>query len=111
MREKKPLLNYVLESWKRFLKGDQWRPGLNELADVSQADMSQVPKNLFQKLAKLISHYYGKHSSAPSRLAIFAPRPVQHGMSRMYIAWADDSAQTIRIFDDIEEAKSWVRVV
>ena len=47
-------------------------------------------------------------TSAVSRSGVFAPRGLQKGMARAYSAWAGESPETVRIFEDLEAARAWV---
>lgn len=100
----------IMDAWTEFLNGPEWRPGLNELADVSNADISRISSHVIKQLADYTTRFYEQHNMGrPVKAAIFAPKQEQYGMSRMYAGWTDDSSELIRFFDDIAKAKKWLR--
>ena len=96
-------------AWKQFLDGDQWVPGLNELADLSESDLSKVSTGAIKQLALYVKHTY-ESRGIKTRVAIYAPADLPFGLARVYDTWATDSPETIRVFRDREKAVEWLRV-
>jgi hypothetical protein len=94
----------MLDHFKRFFASDDWIPGLNELADIRQADVSQVTSDGVRNLANLIEGIFQQHDISP-KVAVYAPHDLPYGWSRMYSVEAERFESYV-VFRDFAEAKS-----
>jgi hypothetical protein len=99
----------VMDSWEKFLNGPDWRPGLNELADLSEADISEITSEVIKELADYTREFYKGRGLDYVKAAIYAPKQVLYGLSRMYVSWTGETPEEIGLFEDIEEAKAWLK--
>ncbi len=99
----------LLNAWRSFLNSDDWIPGSNGLADLSEAGLSTVSVNGLRALADYISYIYRKNGITSTKTAIYTPLPVPFGLSRMYEVFADKFLENVMVFKDREKAKQWLR--
>lgn len=96
----------LLDDFRRFFTGSEWFPGLNELADISLADVNHVTTDGVKKLAKLIGGIVRLHDFSP-RVAVYAPNDLPYGLSRIYSAEAT-SFETHKVFRNYDDARAWL---
>ena len=100
----------LLNDWKSIFNSGVWRPDKNELADLSEADLSSLTNDGI----KAIAYYFNDMATENNiiymkRTAIYAPKTLNFGLSRMYSAFAHSSSQYIEIFRKREKAIQWLR--
>jgi hypothetical protein len=100
--------NSVLDSWKKFYEGNEWKPSLNELEDLSSADFSEINADAIRSLVNYKNAVYKKHNVGTIKDAIYAPNSLRYGLARIYTVFAEESPEKTRIFNDINEAKLWL---
>lgn len=98
----------ILEAYRAFFQSAEWKPGLNELADLGRADFSEVTARGLRALVALIADVYASHNVAHTKCASYAPQRMQYGLSRLYEIVSEGSPETTRVFRDFEEAREWV---
>ena len=98
----------MIESYKEFYEGPHWKPGMSELADVSEADFKLITSKGLSRLAKNVEALHEKHGVMMSKSAAYSPTSLQFGMARTYEAWSSESPELVRVFTDIEEARHWL---
>jgi hypothetical protein len=99
----------MLASWKGFFQGEKWVPGLNELIDLSQADLNGITANGLEQLIDYAKTVYEKHNIHSVRIAVYAPENIHYGLARMYEALTFDYPQSADVFRSIKEAESWLK--
>jgi hypothetical protein len=84
-----------------------YRPGLNELCDLSGADaVSDIDSSDLRKLRDLnlsLSDRVGH-----SRLAYVLPTDVGFGMGRIFMAFSETSKIEHRVFRTLRDARAWL---
>lgn len=103
--------NELIESWKNFLEGDDWVPGLNELADLSEMDATMVTMDGINRLMRYVGSIYEKHGLNTIIVGVYAPRDLPFGLARMYEFIANESPEEICVFRTMQEAESWVNKI
>ncbi len=98
----------LLSAYRDFFAGDEWRPGLNEPADLSAADLSAVSTAALKKLAVLIEGTYTDSGVAAMKCAAYAPADLSFGLLRMYEVFCDHSPETTKTFRDRRAAEAWL---
>ena len=96
----------MLNDFRRFFSGDKWIPGLNELADISEADVTGITADGVNKLAMLIENIFQQYGISP-KVAVYAPHDLPYGLARMYSVSAE-KFETHDVFRDLDEAKAWL---
>ncbi|MDP6634984.1 MAG: hypothetical protein QGG42_08815 [Phycisphaerae bacterium] len=96
----------MMEDFRSFLSSGDWYPGLNELADLSEADVSAVTMPGIKNLSALIAGILQEHNFSP-RVAVYAPRDLPYGLARVYSVHAE-TFETHCVFRDITEAREWL---
>jgi hypothetical protein len=99
----------LLASWKNFFQGVEWIPGLNELADLSQADLTGITAGGLESLVSYAKRIYDKHNIRSVKVAIYAPKPLHFGLARMYEAITYNQPQSVEVFRSLQEAVSWIK--
>lgn len=99
----------LLAAWKNLYENSDWSPGLNELIDCSRVNGTDVTNDGLRSLAKYTKSIFSKYSIRSKKVAIYAPKDLSFGMSRMYQAMSDDTIETVRVFKSMQEAMSWIK--
>lgn len=98
----------LMQAWKTLFEDEQWVPTLNFLIDISQADTSTITREGIQRLAYYTQTILEKHGIPSIKAAVFAPRDLQFGLSRVYEALAAQSSETKQVFRSMSEAVAWL---
>ena len=98
----------LLSSYQDFHEGDNWVPGLHELADLSQADMTRVTETGLRKLSEYVESVYREHGQSYIKTAAFAPTDLPFGIARMYEVFSSKSPEYLQVFRLIDDAESWL---
>lgn len=93
----------VVTFFEFLLHHPDWRPGLNELVDFREAS----GRNLTPSAIRLVAHFSRKESEF-KRTAIVAAGQLSFGLLRMYMTYADESPEEIRVFEEMSEALAWL---
>ena len=101
----------LLDGYKNFFEGGQWKPGLNEFVDMSAAVNSEISSDAIKQLAEYCEELYKSHSIDAIKTAVYAPSDLSYGIARMYTGWSGESPESIQTFRDYEEAKGWLEEV
>ena len=99
----------LIRGWESFLYGDEWQPGLNELTDLREADLSALDHTGMTQLAAATSRAYIKRGVKHVRVAVCLSDELPYGLTRMYEVMTEDAPEELRIFNDFEAAREWVR--
>jgi len=98
----------LLNSFIAFYESEQWLPGMNELTDLSEGDASQITTDGLRKLAVFTEQIFRKNEVEFSKTAVYAPKDLAYGLSRMYEVMIDESPENFQVFRDIDKAKRWL---
>ena len=99
----------LLNAYKSFFSSDEAIPILNDLTDLSEADLTNLSSGAIQELADYITRSYKESGISSLKTAIYAPDSLRYGLSRMYATISYDTPQHIQIFRDREEAIQWLK--
>ncbi len=101
----------LLEKWRNHLESNFWIPGAKILGDLSKADLSAVTSEGIQQLVSMFESFIAKHGQnfKSTKTALFAPEAFMFGMSKIFDGYGVDTVGEIRVFSDIEKAKSWLK--
>ena len=100
----------LLNDWKSIIDNGTWIPDTNELADLSEADLSGLTTDGIRALADyFISMSTDRNVASMKKTAIYAPNELNFGLARMYGVFAFKSSQKIEFFYVREEAIQWLR--
>ena len=77
-------------------------PELVDLRDVTEMDLTR-------EQIRAIAHVEGQEPGRISRMAILAGSDLGFGLSRMFQVLADEASYEIKVFRDIDGAKTWLR--
>ena len=98
----------LLSAYESYFSGDDAIPVLNDLTDLSEADLTHLSRDAIQELANYITSLYEKYGITSLKTAIYAPNPLKFGLARMYGTLSFDTPQDIQIFKDRHEAIQWL---
>jgi hypothetical protein len=99
----------LLSESKAIYADSRWIPGMDELHDLSLADLSGVSAKGIRQLAAYSEDTLRNRGVESLRIAVYAPAPLPFGLARMYEAMAADSPESIRVCQSIEEAEAWLK--
>lgn len=97
----------LLSRYQAFMHSEQWQPGMNELVDVAQGELTQLSSAGLRQLQEFTEGFLGEQATA-MRTAVYAPDDLPYGLARVYSALAETSPELISIFRDREEARLWL---
>lgn len=103
------VLTEAYQEYVKFFDGPHWKPGFDELVDLSEADMTDVKKDELIHFAQLSGSLYSERGVTSTRTAVYAPNALPFGLIRLYQAWMDETPETLAVFKDREEALRWLR--
>ena len=99
----------ILSDWKFIMDSGAWIPGKNELADLSEADLSGLTTDGIRALADyFISMSTDRNVASMKKTAIYATNELNFGLARMYGVFAFESSQKIEFFYEREKAIQWL---
>lgn len=99
----------VRKAYEQFFDGGQWKPNLDELADLSEADVAGIATDEIKDSAQQSGDLYAGRGVTSTRTAVYAPSKLAFGLLRVHQAWADGSPERVEVFSDLEEARRWLR--
>ncbi len=94
----------ILDSYYCLYEGQEWLPTLNELADLSQANMARVSPDCLRTLADNVAAKFKELGIPSSKTAVYAPNDLPFGLARLYEAHTNQSPEILKIFRDFNEA-------
>ena len=100
----------LLNSIKSFYESELWIPGMNELFDLSEGDASQITAEGLERLAVYTEQMYRKNEVEFMKTAVYAPKDLPFGLSRMYEVMIAESPEHFHVFRDLDKAKRWLTV-
>ena len=99
----------LLNDWESIIDSGAWIPDTNELADLSEADLSNITTDGIRALADYFISLSTENNVTPNKkTAIYAPNELNFGLARMYGIFAFGSSQNIEFFYKREEAIQWL---
>lgn len=99
----------LIPPWREYLEKPDWDPTLNELCDLSQADLNGVTTQGIINFSKYSSFVYSSRAVEDVKVAVYAPHDLPFGLARMYESRSVESPEKLCIFRDLEEAKAWLK--
>ena len=100
----------IIDLYTSFFEDGGWIPGLNELVDHSELDGSNLTGDGLRTIAMYANNFYKQHNIPNVKTAIFAPKDLPFGLSRIYNVMTDDSPEEVGVFREMQEAKSWLGI-
>ena len=100
----------LLNSFKSFYESELWTPGMNELTDLSEGDASQITTDGLRKFSIFTKQVFRKNEVEFSKTAVYAPKDLPFGLSRMYEVMIAESPEHFHVFRDLDKAKRWLTV-
>jgi hypothetical protein len=94
----------LLTAYERLLSSDDYDPALNDLLDMQGIESFDVSGDAIRELVRAFSRI----NARDSRLAIVASSDLVYGMARMYEQLRSDASEEIRVFREMEPARSWL---
>ena len=102
--------NEIYESYKKFYTSNEWSKNLNELVDLSNANVKNVTSQGLYRLAEYVENHFTMHNVTSSKTSIFSPNDLPFGLARVYKAWTNNSPEEIKIFRNEKEALNWLDI-
>ena len=98
----------VLKEHEQFFSAGQWHPGLNALVDFSDADLSEAQNSVIKRVARYFENFLKANPTNSVKTAIYAPADFPFAIARIYEAMATQAPQTVQVFRDLSDAKTWL---
>jgi len=97
----------MIQSFKHMIETDpDWKPDLHHIADLTEADVSNVTPQALYDLHLLMKVNTIRGSG---RVAIIAEQESDYRVSELYRSFFDIEDRDIEIFDDIKKAINWFK--
>ena len=98
----------IYESYKKFYTSNEWSKNLNELVDLSNANVENITGRGLTRLAKYVENHFAMHKVTSSKTSVYSPNDIAFGLARVYEAWTSESPEEIRVFRNEKEALNWL---
>jgi hypothetical protein len=98
----------IKEAWERLMEHPDYRPDMNIIWDVREIDATNLSSNNIKDLA----YYYIEKTSKRDhkiKISIVVRDDLLTGLTRMFQAYASDSAFDIMVYRDLDQAIEWVK--
>ncbi len=90
------------------MRGDEWKPTMLELVDLTDADLSRVTADGLADLAEAVSAEFEKAGISVSKTAVYSSVDLPFGLARQYEAYTFESPETVQVFRDRDAALRWL---
>ncbi len=98
----------LFDAYAEYYRRDEWFPSLNQLTDLSQADMTDVTASGLQNLAYHVEQIYRQNIVSLARVATFALDSLPFGLARMYKGMTGKIPRRFRVFRRLKDAEDWL---
>ncbi len=98
----------ILTTYLEFHRGAEWKPGMGELVDLTQADMSRITADGLAALATAITEVFDEANVSAARTAVYSETDLPFGLARLYEAYTLESPESVQVFRDRDEALGWL---
>jgi hypothetical protein len=98
----------IKEAWEKLMGRSDYRHDMNIIWDVRECDVSNLSSDNIRDLA----YFYVKKTSDLDRkikISVVVPDDLLTGLTRMFQAYAHESAFDLMAFRDLDQAIEWVR--
>ena len=92
-----------LTSYRSLFEGDRFKPSMNLLVDLRQADSSKRSKEAIQIFARFFKEWMQK-AAEKSSVVVIAPKDVSFGLARMYEAYSESDRIDFTVFREMAAA-------
>jgi hypothetical protein len=99
-------LRDLVEAIEPMLQASGFEPDMPQLLDLGSVERSGITADQMRSLVEVFAKEVPRVGSG--RVAVFAPRPVIFGLSRMYEALSEELPMRLRVFRDRDEAEAWL---
>ena len=96
----------ILEAFDLAVKNPQYKNGMGRLWDFREADLSKLSTTTIQSMAKYSLKFPPGINDV--RVAFVIGRDLEYGLARMFEAFSSKAHTLISIFDDVNEAETWL---
>lgn len=99
----------AVEAYRQLYSHDDWYPGIDELADLSDCDFTKMTTDGLRAMAKLAREAM-KGSGEDFRSAIIAPDDLAYALVHMYGLINEESKEDANVFRTAPEAFSFLGI-
>ncbi len=99
----------MMAAYRAAYADSRWVPGFNEVTDLRRANVGAVTSDGLRGVRRLVAESVAGFSGR-FKTAILAPTDLGFGISRMYEMMSDESAESVRVCRDADDAAAWVGI-
>jgi hypothetical protein len=100
-------LKELLEKLKEVYSEPDYRPEMDVIWDLREADLSPFSTSDIRKVGDYVSGHWGAESG--SKAALVVSRDLDFGLSRMYEFFLESrTSSEVQVFRDYDEAMDWI---
>jgi len=98
----------LVSAYKEFFTSKKWRPGMNELTDISKADCSMITPTGLNQLALITQEHYERHQCINVKCAVYSCADVPFMLARMYQKMSSEERECLYFTSILMAAKIWL---
>jgi len=98
----------LMKFYKNFLEGPDCKLNLNEFADLSALKFTSITSSGIMQFSSFTKEFLISHDVEIMRSAVYCTDALTNDMAKIYSYWIDDSPEKVRIFNDYNDAESWL---
>lgn len=95
------------ERMRLIISNKDWRPGLGVVVDLRGVE--RIEGDFRQALGLIDAHKAVQEQIGASRIALVAGSKGVFGVGRMWQTLSDNLPYAVQVFEDLDEARAWVR--
>lgn len=97
----------LLPCYKDAYTNPNWQPGLSEIADLRNADLSLVTFDGLRNFASEIEPFY---QGVSHNTAVISAGDLSYGLARFYEMMRIESTENLRVFSELATAIAWLGI-
>jgi len=97
----------LVPSYSAAYASPNWQPGLSEISDLRNADMSVVTIEGLRDLSNKVEPFY---KGVSHNTAVVSPEDLSYGFSRFYEMMRIESVENLRAFRELASAIEWLGI-
>ena len=98
----------IRSAYTTFYSTPDWRPEFDRLIDLSSADITGIPAEAFEQLARRAADMMKRHGRRRLRTAFVVPDDGNHAQAEHYQRYAQPGPEEVALFRRREDALRWL---
>ena len=99
----------IRAAYTTFYSTPDWRPELDRLIDLSAADITGIPPEAFERLARRAAEMVTRNGRRQLRTALVVTGDGNRAQVEHYRGFAQPGPEEVALFSDRQDALRWLR--